>query len=382
MSKNISIIGSTGSIGKSALNLFDNTLSDYKVLALSANENVEELARQVKKYKPKYAVITKPDKAKILKCANPKTIVLTGIEGITKIASLKEADLVLLAVVGAIGLIPLMAAARAGKKIGMANKESLVMAGDIVLNEVKKYGAEIIPVDSEHSAIFQCLKGNDIKDVKRLIITASGGPLKDLTPAEIKNITPERALKHPTWKMGKKITIDSSTLMNKGLEVIEAHYLFGLPYEKIDVVIHPQSIIHSMVEYVDGSIIAQMSHPDMRLPILYALTYPSRRAGVIKAMSFSEIAKLEFFKVNFKKFPCFNLALSAGKTGGTMPAVMNAANEVAVNNFLNKKIKFDKIAYYVAEAMRKHKVIVKPGIDQILCADFKARTEVEEMINV
>lgn len=381
MSKNISIIGSTGSIGKSALDLFDGALSDYKVIALSANENAQELARQVKKYKPKYAVLTRPENADIVIRANKGTKVLTGIDGLIKIASLKEANLILLAVVGAIGLIPLMAAIRAGKKIGMANKESLVMAGDLILNEVKKYGAQIIPVDSEHSAIFQCLKGNNIKDVKRLIITASGGPLKNMTAGEIKNISPERALQHPTWKMGKKITIDSSTLMNKGLEVIEAHYLFGLPYEKIDVIIHPQSIIHSMVEFVDGSIIAQMSHPDMRLPIQYAMTYPARREGVIKPMSFADIAKLEFFKVDFKKFPCFNLALSAGKTGGTMPAVMNAANEVAVNNFLNNNIKFDKISYYVAKAMEKHSFIKKPEIDQVLRADLEARADVEEMIN-
>jgi 1-deoxy-D-xylulose-5-phosphate reductoisomerase len=381
MSKRICIIGSTGSIGKSALDLFDSTLSDYRVLALSANENAEELAAQVKKYRPKYAVLSRPEKAHLVRRANKGTKVLTGIDGLIKIASLKEADLILLAVVGAIGLIPLMAAARAGKKIGMANKESLVMAGDIVLNEVRKYGAEIIPVDSEHSAIFQCLKGNNIRDVKRLIITASGGPLKDLSAAEIRNITPERALKHPTWRMGKKITIDSSTLMNKGLEVIEAHYLFGLPYEKIDVIIHPQSIIHSMVEFVDGSIIAQMSYPDMRLPILYALTYPGRRARLDEPMSFADIGKLEFFRVNFNKFPCFNLALAAGKAGGTMPSVMNAANEVAVNNFLNKRIKFDKIAYYVAAAMKKHSLIKKPGIDQVLRADLQARAGVEEMIN-
>lgn len=381
MYKQISIIGSTGSIGKSALDLFDRVLPDYRVLALSANENAEELARQVKKYRPKYAVLTRPEKAGIVRMANKGTKVLTGVEGLIKIASLKEADIILLAIVGAVGLIPLLAAARAGKKICMANKESLVMAGDIVLNEVKKNGAQIIPVDSEHSAIFQCLKGNDINEVKRLIITASGGPFKNLRASEIKNITPERALMHPTWKMGKKITIDSSTLMNKGLEVIEAHYLFGMPYEKIDVVIHPQSIIHSMVEYVDGSIIAQMSHPDMRLPILYALTHPFRRTGVIKPMSFTEIARLEFFKVDFDKFPCFNLALTAGKKGGTMPAVMNAANEAAVNNFLNKTIKFDKIAYYVAQAMKQHKVIKKPGIDQVLRADLEARACVEEMIN-
>ncbi len=379
--KKVVIIGSTGSIGKSALDLFDTVLKDYQVLALSANENVVELAKQVKKYRPKYAVITNPENNNIIKKANKSTKVLNGINGLMEIASLKEADLILLGLVGSVGIVPLMAAARAGKRIAMANKESLVMAGSIVLNEVKKYGAEIIPVDSEHSAIFQCLQGNDVENVKRLIITASGGPFKNLKASGLKHITPEQALNHPTWKMGKKITIDSSTLMNKGLEVIEAHYLFGLPFEKIDVVIHPQSIIHSMVEYIDGSIMAQMSHPDMRLPILYALTYPGRRAGVIKPMSFSEIARLDFFKVDFKKFPCFELALSAGKTGGTMPAVMNGANEAAVNNFLNKKIAFDKIPYYVRKTMESHKTVKKPGIDEVLRADLLARASVEEMIN-
>jgi 1-deoxy-D-xylulose-5-phosphate reductoisomerase len=379
--KNVSIIGSTGSIGRSALDLFDTVLKDYRVLALSANENAEELAKQVGKYRPKYAVISNPDKADIVRKACRSTKVLTGANGLIKIASLARADLVLLGLVGSIGIIPLMAAARAGKRIAMANKESLVMAGDIVLKEVKKYGAEIIPVDSEHSAIFQCLQGNDIKNVKRLIITASGGPFKDLKPSQLKNIKPEQALNHPTWKMGKKITIDSSTLMNKGLEVIEAHYLFGLPYEKINVVIHPQSIIHSMVEYIDGSIIAQMSHPDMRLPILYALTYPDRRAGVIKPMSFSEIARLDFFKLDFAKFPCFELALKAGKKGGTMAAVMNAANEVAVNNFLGGKIKFDRIPYYVKKAMDSHRPVTRPGLDGILRADLETRAKTEEMIN-
>jgi 1-deoxy-D-xylulose-5-phosphate reductoisomerase len=379
--KMVSIVGSTGSIGKSALDLFDSVLPDYKVLALSANENAEELARQVKKYRPAYAVIGRADRAGIVKKACRTTKVLTGIDGMIKIASLPQADRVLISVVGSIGLIPLLAAIRAGKTIGMANKEAMVMAGGIILKEVKKYNARIIPVDSEHSAIFQCLKGNDIKDVKRLIITASGGALKNLTSKQIENISPEQALKHPTWKMGKKITIDSATLMNKGLEVIEAHYLFGMPFEKIDVVIHPQSVIHSMVEYMDGSIMAQMSHPDMRLPILFALTYPERRQGVIKAMDFCELGRLEFFKVDFKKFPCFNLALEAGRMGGTMPAVMNAANEAAVSSFLNRRIKFGRIADYVRQAMKEHKNIKNPGIDLVLRADLKARADVEAMIN-
>ncbi|MGD0566037.1 MAG: 1-deoxy-D-xylulose-5-phosphate reductoisomerase [Candidatus Goldiibacteriota bacterium] len=379
--KKVVIIGSTGSIGKSALKLFDAVLKDYSVLALSAHGSADELAAQVKKYSPKYAVISDPGKADTVKKGNSSTRVLTGVEGLMKIASLEEADIVLIAVVGAAGLIPLLSAARAGKTIAIANKEALVMAGDIVLKEVKKYGATLLPVDSEHSAVFQCLQGGCVSDVKRLIITASGGPLKNLSLKELKNITPEQALKHPTWKMGKKITIDSATLMNKGLEVIEAHHLFGLPYEKIDVIIHPQSIIHSMVEYVDGSIMAQMSHPDMRLPILYALTYPGRRQGVIKPMSFSEIEKLEFFKVDFRKFPCFGLALEAGKKGGTMPAVMNGANESAVKNFLANKIKFGMIPHYVEEAMAAHSTEKNPGLDRILRADLEARARVEEMIN-
>jgi 1-deoxy-D-xylulose-5-phosphate reductoisomerase len=379
--KKVVIIGSTGSIGRSALELFDTVLKDYSVLAISANTSAEELSGQVKKYSPKYAVIGDPGKAAEVQKGGRATKVLTGAEGLIKIASLKEADIVLIAAVGAIGLIPLISAARAGKTIAMANKEALVMAGDIVLGEVKKHGATLLPVDSEHSAVFQCLQGGSIHDVKRLIITASGGPLKNLSPERLKNITPEQALAHPTWKMGKKITIDSATLMNKGLEVIEAHYLFGLPYEKIDVIIHPQSIIHSMVEYVDGAIMAQMSHPDMRLPILYALTYPERRQGVIKPMSFGEIARLEFLKVNFRNFPCFSLAISAGKKGGTMPAVMNAANEAAVHNFLDRKIRFDMIPRYVARAMAAHRTEKNPGLDRILRADLEARARVEEMIN-
>jgi 1-deoxy-D-xylulose-5-phosphate reductoisomerase len=379
--KKVVIIGSTGSIGISALKLFDTVLGGYSVLAISANSNADELAAQAKKYRPKYAVIGTAEKAGVVQKGCAKTRVLTGADGLIKIASLKEADIVLIAVVGAIGLVPLLAAVRAGKTIAMANKESLVMAGDIIFKEAEKYGARILPVDSEHSAVFQCLQGESISCVKRLIITASGGPLKNVGPKQLKNITPEMALKHPTWKMGKKITIDSATLMNKGLEVIEAHHLFGLPYEKIDVVIHPQSIIHSMVEFIDGSIKAQMSHPDMRLPILYALTYPERGQGAVKPMDFMEVSRLDFLKVDFRKFPCFGLALSAGKTGGTMPAVMNAANEAAVNNFLDKKISFDMIPRYVAGAMASHVPEKNPGLDRILRADLEARAKVEEMIN-
>ncbi|MCE5300596.1 MAG: 1-deoxy-D-xylulose-5-phosphate reductoisomerase [Spirochaetia bacterium] len=380
--KSVVILGSTGSIGKSALDLFTNgPLKDCRVLALSANENAQELAAQVKKFRPKYAVIGNPEKAGVIKKASRSTKVLAGTEGLIKIAALKEADIILLAVVGAVGILPLLSAVRAGKKIAMANKEALVMAGSIVMKAAQKYGARIIPVDSEHSAIFQALQGNRPQDVKRLIITASGGPFKDMEPSQLKSITPAQALRHPTWKMGKKITIDSSTLMNKGLEVIEAHHLFGLPFEKIEVVIHPQSVIHSMVEYIDGSIIAQMSHPDMRLPILYALTYPERRQGVIKPMALYDIQKLEFFRVDFSRFPCFKLALKAGIAGGTMPARMNAANETAVRSFLNNRIKYNDIPYYVRRAMQKHVNVKNPDLQAILKADLAARADTEAMID-
>ncbi|MFP4465862.1 MAG: 1-deoxy-D-xylulose-5-phosphate reductoisomerase [Candidatus Goldiibacteriota bacterium] len=379
--RNIVILGSTGSIGKSALELIDGPLSGTKVIALSANENEAELSKQIKKYRPEYAVMQNPVKAERLKKRFRKTKILAGTEGLVRIASLKKADVVLLSIVGAAGIIPLMSAIRQGKKIALANKEALIIAGRIIQKEIKKYGACILPVDSEHNAVFQALKGNKKQYVKKLIITASGGPFKNTAANRLKNITVPQALDHPTWKMGRKITIDSATLMNKGLEVIEAHYLFGIPYEKIEVVIHPQSIIHSMVEYIDGSVIAQMSMPDMRLPIMYALTYPERRNGIIKPLRLEKLSKLTFFPVDFKKFRSFSLALEAGKTGGTMPAVMNAANETAVKNFLKKKIKFTDIPVYIEKAMRAHRVVKKPDFEEILKTDLETREKTEMMIN-
>jgi len=380
MKKNIVIIGSTGSIGRSALSLFDTVLKDFNILALSANENAALLKKQIKKYRPRYAVISAPEKAaKLGKFKNTK--ILTGIDGLSKIASLKSADTVLMGVVGATGIIPLISAIRAGKKIALANKESLVIAGELIKKELKKSGARLIPVDSEHSAIFQALTGHKKEYVKRFIITASGGPFKNVKKEKLKKITPEQALNHPTWKMGKKITIDSATLMNKGLEVIEAHYLFDIPYEKIDVVIHPQSVIHSMVEYIDGSIIAQLSHPDMKLPILYALTFPERKKGVIKPMKFTQLKKLEFSRIDINKFRAFKLALAAGKRSGTMPAVMNAANEAAVSAFLKKRIRFSDIPLYIERAMKTHRVKKNPTLEDVLKADLNTRKKVEEEIN-
>lgn len=377
--KNVVILGSTGSIGKSALDLFDGPLKkEYRVLALSAGSDAETLKKQAKKYRPKYLCIADETKAGSLKDCGAK--VLTGMEGLCTLASLKEADTVLLSVVGAAGIIPLLYAVRAGKRVALANKESLVIAGDIVMSEAKKYGAQILPVDSEHNAVFQALMGNEKKSVKKLLITASGGPFRNLPREKLKNITAQHALKHPTWKMGRKITIDSATLMNKGLEVIEAHYLFGMPYEKIEVVIHPQSIVHSLVEYTDCSVMAQMSNPDMRLPIMFALTYPERKQGVIKPLNLSEKGTLEFGPVDFKKFPAFSLALKAGKTGGTMPACMNAANEEAVAAFLKNDITFNMIPELIEKMMKVHVLIKKPSLEDILRADSQARENTRRII--
>jgi len=379
--KKIAILGSTGSIGKSAVELFDGPLSDYKVIALSANDNVQEMLKQAKKYKPKYIAMLDTKSAEYLKKKLKGIKVLSGLEGLIELAVLKEADVVLLSVVGAVGMVPLLSAIRKGKTIALANKEALIIAGELIKKEVKKYKAVILPVDSEHNAVFQAMQGNKKEYIKKLIITASGGPLKDTPFENFSKISVEQALAHPTWKMGKKITIDSSTLMNKGLEVIEAHYLFDIPFEKIEVVIHPQSIVHSLVEYIDGSVIAQLSNPDMKLPIMYALTYPERRQGIVKPLNLAQAGPLEFYPVNFTKFKAFSIALKAGKAGGTMPACMNAANETAVHAFLEKRITFDKITDIVEKTVLLHKNIKNPNLEQILKTDLLSRQAAEEIIN-
>ncbi len=380
MKKNIVILGSTGSIGKSALSLLKKFKNEFKVIGISANENIRELIKQIKIFKPEYAVIYNEKKAKILKSKFKNTKILSGLNGITFLSTIKKADIILLSIVGATGIFPLLSAIRAGKKIALANKEALIIAGDIINKELKKYKAQILPVDSEHSAIFQVLQGQKKEFIKKIILTASGGPFFEKQKKDLKFIKSKEALKHPTWRMGKKITIDSATLVNKGLEVIEAHYLFDLPYEKIDVVIHPQSIVHSMVEFIDGSIIAQISKPDMKLPIMYALTYPERKKGVVDYLDLKSGIKLDFKKIDKFKFKGFFLAIKAGKTGGTMPACMNAANEVAVKNFIEGKITFDKIPYYMEKAMKTHKLIKNPTLEDILKTDKDTRKKIEEMI--
>ncbi|MCX8094350.1 MAG: 1-deoxy-D-xylulose-5-phosphate reductoisomerase [Candidatus Goldbacteria bacterium] len=379
--KKIVILGSTGSIGKSALSIISQFPEKFKVLGLSTHEDIKTLKKQVTEFNPEYICIS--GKTNVPKNSSfRKTKILYGSQGLIKLAALKKADIVLIAVVGASGLLPLLSAIKNGKKIALANKESLVIAGDIINKEKRKYKSQLIPVDSEHSAIFQILHNKNINSVKKIIITASGGPFKDFSLKKIRKITVNQALKHPTWKMGPKITVDSATLMNKGLEVIEAHYLFDIPYDKIEVVIHPQSIIHGMVEFIDGSIFAQMSYPDMKLPIMQALSYPEKNNIKIKHLDMKKIKHLDFYGVNLKKFPAFALAVKAGKIGGTMPACMNAANEIAVYNFLNNKIKFHEIAYYVNMAMKTHKPIENPDIKDIINVDSSTREFVQKIIDM
>jgi 1-deoxy-D-xylulose-5-phosphate reductoisomerase len=334
---------------------------------------MELLCKQVKAFKPKAVAVRDEKQARLIRQRTGLKNVWTGEEGLKRLAGMTEADIVVNGVSGAAGLIPTLAAIKAGKRLALANKESLVVAGELVMPLVKKHKAELIPVDSEHSAIFQCLKGEPTRSVKRLILTASGGPFRKVGRRRLRHITPAHALKHPTWNMGKKITIDSATLMNKGLEVIEAHWLFGLDGDRIDVLIHPQSIIHSMVEFRDGAVLAQASLPDMRLPIQYALTYPERLPSPIVSCDLAKIKRLTFHPPNLVKFPCLGLAYEALKAGGTMPAVLNAANEVAAHAFLDERIGFHEIPKVIARAMRKHRTVAHPSLEEILEADCWAR---------
>jgi 1-deoxy-D-xylulose-5-phosphate reductoisomerase len=383
--KRITILGSTGSVGRSALDIVSNHRAWFKVAALTAGNNVDLLEKQIKYFSPEVVALADETAAKELQkrigrqYASPLQI-LAGLDGIVAAATYKDSDFVLSAIVGAAGLIPTISAVRSGKTIGLANKEALVMAGRIMTEESKKYGVQILPVDSEHSAIFQCLEGQRKSDVRRIILTASGGPFAGKKINQLKDITPEEALRHPKWKMGKKITIDSATLMNKGLEVIEAHHLFGLSSQRIDVLIHPQSIVHSMVEFNDRSCIAQLSVPDMKGPIAYALTYPRRLEDVINGLSLDELGSLTFKKPDNKGFPCLSYAYLALEAGGTMPSVLNAANEVAVKAFLKGKIKFTKISVIIKKTMDYHIVMSDTELDAVIEADRWAREKAEEVI--
>ncbi|MCE7699711.1 MAG: 1-deoxy-D-xylulose-5-phosphate reductoisomerase, partial [Methanobacterium paludis] len=378
--KKISILGSTGSIGTQTLDVIRKDKENFKLLAVSANRNVRKLIDIINEFNPEYVVLSEESAYKEIKeyCSNKRNAIqiLFGIEGLNTIASLKDVDIVVTSVVGIIGLIPTIKAIRAGKTIALANKETLVSGGGIVNEELKKHNGRIIPVDSEHGAIFQCLRGNEMKDVNKLIITASGGPFRGKNRNELIDVTVDEALNHPNWKMGKKLTVDSATLMNKGLEIIEAHYLFNMPYEKIQVVVHPESVIHSMVEYKDASIIAQFGSRDMRLPIQYALNYPERKNKIVDTLDFYKIASLHFEKPDINTFKPLGFAYEAGKIGGTMPAILNCANEAAVALFLNKKIKFLDIMDILEDCMNKFEKKDNYELDDILELNKKVKNYV------
>ena len=374
--RKISIIGSTGSIGTQALEVIDKIRDRFEIIALAGGSNVELLKKQAEKYQPK--LVSSSANPELL-AGNHNAKILTGMDGLEEICSNKENDIILVACSGKIGLRPTLKAIENGIDIALANKETLVMAGDIVMAKAKKHGVKIIPVDSEHCAIHQCIK--DISQVDKLIITASGGPFLHKTVDEMKNATVKEALAHPRWNMGRKITVDSATLMNKGLEIIEAHHLFGFDYDDIEVVVHPQSIVHSAIEYKDGSVIAQLGLPSMHIPIQYAITYPERYEGIkSKSFRFAEIARLDFEKPDFEKFPTVKLAYKAGKTGGTATVCLNAANEEAVFAFLDGRIKLYEIYEITKKIYDEHEVIQNPTIDEIFEVDAAIREKTKSYI--
>lgn len=369
--KRIAIIGSTGSIGVQALDVIRHNPDKLEVVALAAGRNARLLAEQAAEFNADYAAIFYPGSYEELKslchCWTGQ-----GMEAVTFLTSLEDVDLVLVAVSGAAGIYPTYKAVAAGKTVGLANKESLVAAGEVIMPLAQATGATILPVDSEHSAIFQCLQGEE-KWVSRIWLTASGGPFREIEADKLEFVTPEEALRHPKWNMGKKITIDSATLMNKGLEVIEAHHLFAVSYDQISVVIHPQSIVHSLVEFLDGSLLGHFGVPDMRMPIQYAFSYPERWETVGERLDLGQLGELQFSSPDLQKFPALDLALAAGRQGGTMPAVMNAANEIAVESFLEGTLNFTGIVSAVEKVMGQHQVINNPDLPQIMAADTWAR---------
>jgi len=361
--KKIAILGSTGSIGQQALDVIRALPDELKVLALTGNKNLELLERQIKEFQPK------------MFCSSVKPDISYGGEflSVEGIASHPEVDFVVVATAGKAGLSPTLAALRASKTVALANKEVLVMAGEIIVREARLHRAQILPIDSEHSAIWQCLQGEENKP-QRLFLTASGGPFYHYSQSQLAEVTPEQALQHPVWKMGRKVTIDSATLMNKGLEVIEAHWLFSFPFDSIEIVMHPQSIVHSMVEFMDGSLKAQLSWPDMRLPIQYALSYPQRWPNSeLPRLDWNKIDSLNFEPIDYDRFPCLKLAVDAGRSGGTYPAVLCAADEVAVELFLSHRISFTDIAINVQKTLEQHRNISQPSLEEILAADAWAR---------
>jgi len=382
--KNISILGSTGSIGLSTLDVVRQHPGMFRIVGLSAGNNIDLLKAQILEFRPKRVSVATQNLAEKLSAMLPPLqdfFILSGLEGCRHVVTLPEVDLVVSAIVGSMGLLPTLDAIQHGKEIALANKETLVMAGKIVMEAAETHHVPIIPVDSEHSAIFQCLKGNRRRDVRRIILTASGGPFLGMSAEQIRRVTIEDALQHPRWKMGRKITIDSATMMNKGLEILEAKWLFGVEYDAIDVHIHPESIVHSLVEYHDGSVLAQMGNPDMKIPIAYALAYPRRmKADHSMFLDLTEIGTLRFSKPDHEQYPALKLAYRAGRTGGTLPAVMNGANEKSVEAFLHRRISFYEILDLVEKVMSTHAVVSEPTLDEILAADSWAKEQTEILI--
>ncbi|MFQ6092045.1 MAG: 1-deoxy-D-xylulose-5-phosphate reductoisomerase [bacterium] len=381
--RRIALLGSTGSIGRNCLDVIGRLRSRFRVVALTTNAHTETLASQAREFEPKFCAVMDASKGEDLRTRLCGTEIEVGVgpEGLFEAATHPDADLVVNGLVGASGLLPTIKAIEAGKDVALANKESLVMAGELIMPMAEEQKTRIIPIDSEHSGIMQSLQGHHPDEVARIILTASGGPFLDRRPEEFESITLQQALKHPTWEMGPKITIDSATLMNKGLEVIEAHWLFGLPISQIEVIVHPQSVIHSLVEFVDGSIIAQMGPPDMRLPIQCALTFPERVGSPHPRMDFAQVKRLTFQNPDLERFPCLALAYRAAQIGGTMPAVLNSANEVAVQAFLDDRIPFPRIASIIEDAMNRHERVDRPSLEEILKADQWARRLVSEQLS-
>ncbi|MTK14144.1 MAG: 1-deoxy-D-xylulose-5-phosphate reductoisomerase [Clostridiaceae bacterium] len=380
--RKVSILGATGSIGTQTLDVIRKEKDRFQLTAISANSSWKKVIDIINEFNPPYVVLTEEKAYREVKeyCSNiGKSIkILFGMDGLNTIASLPEVDIVVTSVVGMIGLVPTITAIKSGKDIALANKETLVTGGKLVMSEAKKHNVKILPVDSEHGAIFQCLQGNEKSSVNKILLTASGGPFRGKKEYELSEVTVDEALKHPRWNMGKKISIDSATLMNKGLEVIEAHFLFDIDYDQIEVVVHPESVIHSMVEYIDGSVISQMGSTDMKLPIQYALNYPERKDAVVEKLDFYKMGTLTFEKPDMDTFKPLKLAYEAGKAGGTMPAILNAANECAVDLFLNKRIKFLQIGNILEMCMDKFAIQQNYTLEYILQLDSKVKSYVNE----
>lgn len=380
--KNIAILGSTGSIGRNTLDVIRANPARFRVCAISAKGNISRVEEQIREFGPRLVAIFDERMAMELRKRVKAlgVVVESGMDGLRMVARYKEADLIVFAVVGAVGLLPLLDAINAGKEVAIANKEVLVMAGEIIMECASRKGVRILPVDSEHMAIFQCLEGRKMEEVERVILTASGGPFLRVKVEDLYKMRPEDAVDHPRWNMGRKISVDSATLMNKGLEVIEAVHLFGIQQDKISILIHPEAIIHSMVEFIDGALLAQLSAPDMRIPILYALSYPDRIRANFRKIDLSKVGSLHFEEVPIEKFPCLGLALDVARAGGTYPAVLSAANEVATSLFLEGKIPFTRIPQLIEKTLERHTMIPRPDIDDILRADAWAREEVKDLL--